>query len=166
VHVQLSVVGGQHRLAVAAGTRRPTSRAPVLPAQPLDSYTPRTLRYEVRSRGRLPVAECVRIGLALTTALEHVHQHGLVHRDVKASNVVFVRGVPKLADIDEVSTDLCSRITDAFVIYQDRNFTHDRAAFEGWPRVYQGMMNILNRDGTHAAALDQLAGYALVYPLD
>ena len=65
---------------------------------------PRTLRHEVRTRGRLPVAECVRIGLALTTALEHLHQHGLVHRDVKPSNVVFVQGVPKLADIGLVAS--------------------------------------------------------------
>ena len=67
------------------------------------SYTPRTLRSELLFRGRLPVDECVRLGLALTTALGHLHRHGLVHRDIKPSNIVFVNGIPKLADIGLVA---------------------------------------------------------------
>ncbi|MCL4181444.1 MAG: protein kinase [Verrucomicrobia bacterium] len=67
------------------------------------TYTPRNLRSELHLRGRLPVAECLRIGLALTTALEHLHRHGLVHRDIKPSNIVFVNGIPKLADIGLVA---------------------------------------------------------------
>jgi WD40 repeat protein len=68
-----------------------------------DAYTPRTLAYEVRKRGRLPLAECLDIALKLTTALTHLHEHGLVHRDIKPSNIVFVNGVPKLADIGLVT---------------------------------------------------------------
>jgi eukaryotic-like serine/threonine-protein kinase len=41
--------------------------------------------------------------LALTTALEHLHQNGLVHRDVKPPNIIFVNGVAKLADIGLVT---------------------------------------------------------------
>jgi tetratricopeptide (TPR) repeat protein len=67
------------------------------------SYAPRNLRSELHLRGRLPAAECLRIGLALTTALEHLHKHGLVHRDIKPSNIVFVNGLPKLADIGLVA---------------------------------------------------------------
>src|SRR5437867_7592758 len=55
-----------------------------------DLYTPRTLRHDLKQRGRLPVDECIEIGLALTTALAHVHKHGLVHRDIKPSNIIFV----------------------------------------------------------------------------
>src|SRR5262245_48037897 len=47
------------------------------------NYTPKTLRSEVRQRGRLPVAECLDLALRLTDALAHLHGHGLVHRDVK-----------------------------------------------------------------------------------
>lgn len=67
------------------------------------TYTPHDLRSELHLHGRLPVARCLRLGLALTTALEHLHRHGLVHRDIKPSNLVFVNGIPKLADIGLVA---------------------------------------------------------------
>jgi eukaryotic-like serine/threonine-protein kinase len=68
----------------------------------ITSYSPKTLRSELRL-GRLPVARCVEIGLRLTSALAHLHKHGLVHRDVKPSNIIFVNGAPKLADIGLVT---------------------------------------------------------------
>jgi WD40 repeat protein len=66
-------------------------------------YVPHTLQLDLHRQGRLPVDDCLRIGLALTTALEHLHAHGLVHRDVKPSNIIFVNGTPKLADIGLVA---------------------------------------------------------------
>src|SRR5213593_2010696 len=68
-----------------------------------DSYAPKTLKSEIFQRGKLPFEECVQISLALTTALENLHANGLVHRDVKPSNIIFVNGVPKLADIGLVA---------------------------------------------------------------
>ncbi len=79
-------------------TRHPPSS--ILDAQ---NYTPRTLRSEVLTRGRLPPTECVAIGLKLAAALEHLHTNGLVHRDIKPSNIIFVKGDPKLADIGLVT---------------------------------------------------------------
>src|SRR6516225_3027009 len=67
------------------------------------SYSPRSLRSELHHRGRLPFDECLQIGLALATALDHLQRHGLVHRDIKPSNIVFVKGIPKLADIGLVA---------------------------------------------------------------
>src|SRR6185503_7382395 len=67
------------------------------------TYSPRNLRSELHLRGRLSASDCLRIGLALTTALEHLHKQGLVHRDIKPSNIVFVNGIPKLADIGLVA---------------------------------------------------------------
>ena len=68
-----------------------------------ETYEPRTLQSDLLSGNRLPVDQCVGIGLALTEALGHLHRHGLVHRDVKPSNVIFVNGQPKLADIGLVT---------------------------------------------------------------
>ena len=51
----------------------------------------------------MPARECLGIGVALASALRHLHDQGLVHRDVKPSNVIFVHGVPKLADIGLVA---------------------------------------------------------------
>lgn len=68
-----------------------------------ERYIPKTLRSEIQTRGKLPLEECVSIALNLTTALEHLHSHGLVHRDVKPSNIIFINSTPKLADIGLVT---------------------------------------------------------------
>jgi tetratricopeptide (TPR) repeat protein len=69
------------------------------------NYAPHTLSHELHKRGRLPFEECLNIGLTLTSALGHLHKHGLVHRDIKPSNIIFVNGAAELADIGLV-TDL------------------------------------------------------------
>ena len=73
----------------------------VEPAQGFDpaGYVPHTVGAELKKRGRLPVAEVLSLGVQLADALAHLHRHGLVHRDVKPSNVIFVKGQAKLADI-------------------------------------------------------------------
>src|SRR5262249_18425725 len=68
-----------------------------------ETYVPHTLRSELQRRGRLPVAECIEIGLALTAGLEHLHGRGLIHRDIKPANIIFVNGQPKFADIGLVT---------------------------------------------------------------
>src|SRR6266516_1201421 len=69
----------------------------------ITEYSPRTLRHDLKLRGRLPPDECLQIALTLSSALEHLHQHGLVHRDIKPSNIIFMDGTPKLADIGLVA---------------------------------------------------------------
>ena len=65
---------------------------------------PKTLKTELsRRRSRLLVDECVTIGLSLTSALAALHRQGLVHRDIKPANIIFVGGVPKIADIGLVA---------------------------------------------------------------
>jgi serine/threonine protein kinase len=97
--------------SAAAAASRPSESG--LPASSgtwaSDSYAPHTLRADL-ANGRLPAARVLEIGLALSEALVHLHEKGLVHRDVKPSNVIFVNGRPKLADIGLVTnaSDQCS----------------------------------------------------------
>jgi serine/threonine protein kinase len=67
------------------------------------SYVPKTLRAVLRSRGRLPLGEVIELGVAMCDALAHLHRSGLVHRDVKPSNLIYVGGRLKLADIGLVT---------------------------------------------------------------
>lgn len=68
-------------------------------------YEPRTLRQEGKAAGshRLETGLCIDVGLRLSEALGHLHERGLAHRDVKPSNVIFVNGKAKLADIGLVA---------------------------------------------------------------
>src|SRR6266446_3327774 len=91
----------------AGGVEGSQAQLSTLSPQPLldpQGYIPKTLGRELYQRGKLPFEECLRISLSLTTALEHLHRHGLVHRDIKPSNIIFVHGIPKLADIGLVTS--------------------------------------------------------------
>jgi hypothetical protein len=68
-----------------------------------ETYSPRNLAKDLRKRGKIPVDECVSMTLALADALDFLHQQRLIHRDIKPSNIIFVSGVPKLADIGLVT---------------------------------------------------------------
>jgi len=74
------------------------------------TYKPKTLRSEVAAHGRLPYDRALDISLSLARALQHLHAHSLIHRDIKPSNIIFVDGVPKLADIGLV-TDVGASIS-------------------------------------------------------
>jgi len=68
-----------------------------------ERYVPKTLKSELSRRSRLLADECVTIGLSLSKALAALHAQGLVHRDIKPANIIFVGGVPKIADIGLVA---------------------------------------------------------------
>jgi len=68
-----------------------------------ETYVARTLSEEVKQRGRLPVAECIQIGITLSAALAHLHRQGLIHRDIKPSNIIYIHGTPRLADVGLVA---------------------------------------------------------------
>ncbi|MCI0744626.1 MAG: serine/threonine-protein kinase [Verrucomicrobia subdivision 3 bacterium] len=68
-----------------------------------EKYSPRNLAKDLDKRGHLSVAECVAMGLALADPLEFLHNKNLMHRDIKPANIIFVDGIPKLADIGLVT---------------------------------------------------------------
>jgi serine/threonine protein kinase len=69
----------------------------------IGSYEPRTLKSDLARQKRFSADDSIRLGLSLTEALEALHARGLSHRDIKPSNIIFIEGVPKLADIGLVA---------------------------------------------------------------
>ena len=57
-----------------------------------------SLHARIRRDGQLPVEEAIRIALGVASALGHAHASGLVHRDVKPSNILLSDGIPLVAD--------------------------------------------------------------------
>jgi len=56
------------------------------------TYTPCTLRLQIGRMGRMPVSECLEIAVSLAHGIAGLHRVGLVHRDVKPSNIIFTGG--------------------------------------------------------------------------
>jgi len=71
----------------------------------IDNYRPRTLSSDLRRNPLRKIDECISLGISMASALGHLHQAGLTHRDVKPSNIIFVKGQPRLADIGLVARD-------------------------------------------------------------
>src|SRR5262245_9689588 len=63
------------------------------------SYQPQTLRDMPASHARPDFAECLNVCLALASAVQHLHEHGLIHGDIKLSTVLLVNAKPKLSGI-------------------------------------------------------------------
>ena len=57
-----------------------------------------SLRDRLNRERMLPVAEAVRIAVAVAGALEHAHRQGIVHRDIKPDNIMFQDGHALVAD--------------------------------------------------------------------
>ncbi|MEN9547218.1 MAG: hypothetical protein RLZZ356_1950, partial [Verrucomicrobiota bacterium] len=91
-------------LADAAAPRQPAMPEGVHPGPASEAqYEARTLRTDLVRQGRLSIADCVEVGLAMAEALQALHGAGLVHRDIKPSNIIYLRGRACLADVGLVS---------------------------------------------------------------
>jgi eukaryotic-like serine/threonine-protein kinase len=61
----------------------------------------------IRREGRLPLDRLLRIVVQVTSALGHVHRHGIIHRDVKPSNIVLVAGHDEDDDTPTETVKVC-----------------------------------------------------------
>ena len=66
-------------------------------------YLPDTLARRLQS-GPLPQADLLRILSGIFDGIKLIHSAGFTHRDIKPDNILFVKGVPKLADIGLLSS--------------------------------------------------------------
>ncbi len=96
------------------------------------AYVPDTLALRLkRGAGTLmEFGEMLRIGLGLLDGLRALHAAGLCHRDVKPSNVLFVNGLPVLADMGCVASVNASEYTGF-----TRGFIPPRAAGEKYDPI-------------------------------
>lgn len=68
-----------------------------------ESYRPSTMLAKMKKAKRLSAEETLKDGASIAEGLHFMHQNGLIHRDVKPSNLVYVDGVCRLADLGLVA---------------------------------------------------------------
>lgn len=87
-----------------------------------------TVADEVQRLGRLPVRRCLRIFIQVAFAIAHAHEQGVIHRDLKSSNIMVVKqvsdeeelvkivdfGIAKLTGADEYNQQTLTKTGEIF----------------------------------------------------
>src|SRR4029078_6480950 len=77
--------------------------------------TGETLRTRLERDRPLPIADAVRLAIAVCGALDYAHRHGVIHRDIKPENILLHDGQALVADFGialAVSSAGGSRMTE------------------------------------------------------
>ena len=85
-------------------THPPIVRAYEVRARPdplvvLETLPGETVGHMIEAQGRLPLGDVAFLGLHLCSALGYLHRHGVLHLDLKPSNVIAAGSVAKLLDL-------------------------------------------------------------------
>ena len=67
-------------------------------------YIPGTLENMVKEFGKINPDRVISIFSRLLDGVETLHNVGVIHRDIKPDNIIFVDGVPKLSDIGLITS--------------------------------------------------------------
>jgi serine/threonine protein kinase len=66
----------------------------------LETLTGETLAHLIATRERrLPLSDVICLGVHLCSAIHYLHRHGILHLDLKPSNIVSERGLAKVLDL-------------------------------------------------------------------
>ena len=66
----------------------------------LETLTGETLQHMIETRQRrLPLKSVIVLGIQLCSAVHFLHRHGILHLDLKPSNIVAERGLAKVLDL-------------------------------------------------------------------
>lgn len=68
-----------------------------------ETYKPHTLGLQMKRDKCVPAEECIKLGVTIAEGLDYLHRNQLIHRDVKPSNLIFIDGICRLADIGLVA---------------------------------------------------------------
>lgn len=82
----------QHPNIVEVYTSGTTQDARALPYYVMERLQGQSLRTVLERKGRLTVEQACDIGIDLLDALDHAHEFGIIHRDVKPDNIFITRG--------------------------------------------------------------------------
>ena len=82
----------QHPNIVEVYTSGTTQDSMRLPYYVMERLQGQSLRTVLERKGRLTVEQACDIGIDLLDALDHAHEFGIIHRDVKPDNIFITRG--------------------------------------------------------------------------
>jgi urea transport system substrate-binding protein len=97
-----------------------------------------SLSQVVRQRGPLPVADACEVTRQAALGLQHIHEHGLVHRDVKPSNLLLTpAGQVKVVDLGLALLQSESGLGEVLTTPKQSIGTLDYMAPEQWNDSHQ-----------------------------